>query len=258
MKQMKHMKWTALFLALLLALSCFLTACGDTAGSPAAEPEDAQTQQAPETQKDKDTAQADAADDAQDAEPVDGASDDDADGSGDTAQQPASTDTVKPVQTEPAGNTQQPAQNPSGNTQQPAAQEPQAQTCTISIDCSTILDNMDKLERGKEGLIPADGILLAKTEVQYEDGDTVFTLLKRELQSRKMHYDFEGSGSSAYLAGLCNIYEFDCGKLSGWEFAVNGSFPSVGVGVYKLSPGDSVALIYTCDLGDDIGNHYDG
>ena len=217
MKQMKHVKWTALLLALLLALSCFLTACGDTAGSPAAEPEDAQTQQAPETQKDKDTAQADAADDAQDAEHVDGASDDDADGSGDTAQQPASTDTVKPVQTEPAGNTQQPAAE-----------------------------------------IPADGILLAKTEVQYEEGDTVFTMLKRELQSRKMHYDFEGSGSSAYLAGLCNIYEFDCGKLSGWEFAVNGSFPSVGVGVYKLSPGDSVALIYTCDLGDDIGNHYDG
>ena len=131
-------------------------------------------------------------------------------------------------------------------------------TCTISIDCSTILDNMDKLKRGKEGLIPSDGILLAKTEVQYEEGDTVFTMLKRELKSRKMHYDFEGSGSSAYLTGLCNIYEFDCGKLSGWEFAVNGSFPSVGMGVYKLSPGDSVALIYTCDLGDDIGNHYDG
>lgn len=245
MKQMKHVKWTALLLALLLALSCFLTACGDTAGSPAAEPEDAQTQQAPEAQKDEDAEQPSTADDAQDAEQVDSASD--AAGSGDTAQQPASTDTVKPVQTEPAGNTQQ-----------PAAQEPQAQTCTISIDCSTILDNMDKLERGKEGLIPADGILLAKTEVQYEEGDTVFTMLKRELQSRKMHYDFEGSGSSAYLAGLCNIYEFDCGKLSGWEFAVNGSFPSVGVGVYKLSPGDSVALIYTCDLGDDIGNHYDG
>ena len=117
---------------------------------------------------------------------------------------------------------------------------------------------MDKLERGKEGLIPSDGILLAKTEVQYEEGDTVFTMLKRELKSRKMHYDFEGSGSAAYLTGLCNIYEFDCGKLSGWEFAVNGSFPSVGMGVYKLSPGDSVALIYTCDLGDDIGNHYDG
>ena len=45
--------------------------------------------------------------------------------------------------------------------QQPDAQEPQTQTCTISIDCSTILDNMDKLKRGKEGLIPSDGILLA-------------------------------------------------------------------------------------------------
>ncbi len=240
---MKHYKWTALCLVLLLILSCFLTACSDTVGSPATEPENTQTQQKQEAEND------DGADkDGEAGTVTGGASDaDDAAGSEDTAQQPAGDDTAKPVQAEPAGNTQQ-----------PDAQEPQTQTCTISIDCSTILDNMDKLERGKEGLIPSDGILLAKTEVQYEEGDTVFTMLKRELQSRKMHYDFEGSGSSAYLAGLCNIYEFDCGKLSGWEFAVNGSFPSVGVGVYKLSPGDSVALIYTCDLGDDIGNHYDG
>lgn len=220
---MKHYKWTALCLVLLLTLSCFLTACSDTVGSPATEPESTQAQQKQEAEND------DGADkDGEAGTVTGGASDaDDAAGSEDTAQQPD-------------------------------AQEPQAQTCTISIDCSTILDNMDKLKRGKEGLIPSDGILLAKTEVQYEEGDTVFTMLKRELKSRKMHYDFEGSGSSAYLTGLCNIYEFDCGKLSGWEFAVNGSFPSVGVGVYKLSPGDSVALIYTCDLGDDIGNHYDG
>ena len=215
---MKHYKWTALCLVLLLTLSCFLTACSDTVGSPATEPEGTQAQQKQEAEND------DGADkDGEAGTVTGGASDaDDAAGSEDTAQ------------------------------------EPQTQTCTISIDCSTILDNMDKLERGKEGLIPSDGILLAKTEVQYEEGDTVFTMLKRELKSRKMHYDFEGSGSSAYLTGLCNIYEFDCGKLSGWEFAVNGSFPSVGMGVYKLSPGDSVALIYTCDLGDDIGNHYDG
>ena len=220
---MKHYKWTALCLVLLLTLSCFLTACSDTVGSPATEPESTQAQQKQEAEND------DGADkDGEAGTVTGGASDaDDAAGSEDTAQQPD-------------------------------AQEPQAQTCTISIDCSTILDNMDKLKRGQEGLIPSDGILLAKTEVQYEEGDTVFTMLKRELKSRKMHYDFEGSGSAAYLTGLCNIYEFDCGKLSGWEFAVNGSFPSVGMGVYKLSPGDSVALIYTCDLGDDIGNHYDG
>ena len=223
MRQMKHYKWTALCLVLLLTLSCFLTACSDTVGSPATEPESTQAQQKQEAEND------DGADkDGEAGTVTGGASDaDDAAGSEDTAQQPD-------------------------------AQEPQAQTCTVSIDCSTILDNMDKLKRGKEGLIPSDGILLAKTEVQYEEGDTVFTKLKRELKSRKMHYDFEGSGSAAYLTGLCNIYEFDCGKLSGWEFAVNGSFPSVGMGVYKLSPGDSVALIYTCDLGDDIGNHYDG
>ena len=154
---MKHYKWTALCLVLLLTLSCFLTACSDTVGSPATEPESTQAQQKQEAEND------DGADkDGEAGTVTGGASDaDDAAGSEDTAQQP--------------------------DAQQPDAQEPQAQTCTISIDCSTILDNMDKLERGKEGLIPSDGILLAKTEVQYEEGDTVFTMLKRELKSRKMH-----------------------------------------------------------------------
>ena len=140
MRQMKHYKWTALCLVLLLTLSCFLTACSDTVGSPATEPESTQAQQKQEAEND------DGADkDGEAGTVTGGASDaDDAAGSEDTAQQPAGDDTAKPVQAEPAGNTQQ-----------PDAQEPQAQTCTISIDCSTILDNMDKLERGKEGLIPS-------------------------------------------------------------------------------------------------------
>ena len=45
MRQMKHYKWTALCLVLLLTLSCFLTACSDTVGSPATEPESTQAQQ---------------------------------------------------------------------------------------------------------------------------------------------------------------------------------------------------------------------
>ena len=134
------------------------------------------------------------------------------------------------------------------------APEPQVQYCTLSISCATILNNMDKLTPGTEALIPAGGVILGATQVVYEDGDTVYTLLKRELQSRYMHYEFTGSGSSAYLNGLCNIYEFDCGNLSGWEYAVNGSFPSVGMGAYTLKAGDTIALLYTCDLGADIGD----
>ena len=52
MRQMKHYKWTALCLVLLLTLSCFLTACSDTVGSPATEPESTQAQQKQEAEND--------------------------------------------------------------------------------------------------------------------------------------------------------------------------------------------------------------
>lgn len=127
-------------------------------------------------------------------------------------------------------------------------------TCTVSIECYTVLDHMDQLTAGKEDLIPADGVMLTETTVELYEGDSVYSLLQRFFQEQKMHYEFVGSDSSAYLAGINNLYEFDCGSLSGWEYAVNGEFPSIGLGGYELQDGDVIELLYTCDLGADIGD----
>lgn len=255
MKRANNIRILALLLALLLTVCFTFTACQDAPGSGSDEPQEAQT----ETQVD--SAEPSTEDSTAPETSDDTSSDSDTQAPADTPNAEASTQTPA---SQPSGNNdtsestpQQPTTTPGDNetTQTP---EPQEQYCSLSIDCITILSNMDQLTRGKEGLVPSDGILLGKTQVKYEEGDTVYTLLKRELQSRKMHFEFQGSGSSAYLAGLCNLYEQDCGKLSGWEFTVNGTFPSVGLGVYKLSPGDTVALRYTCDLGNDIGDSYNG
>ena len=151
-----------------------------------------------------------------------------------------------------AGQTaqQDPAQDP-----QATGSDAQTGTCTLYISCATVLDNMDQLTKGKEGLIPDDGILLAETQVPLQEGDTVYTLLRRELMARKMHVEFEGSSSTAYIKAVGNLYEFDCGSLSGWKYSVNGEFPSVGAGGFTLSDGDQLAVLYTCDLGDDIGSN---
>lgn len=130
-------------------------------------------------------------------------------------------------------------------------------TCTVSINCATLLDNMDNLTPGKAELVPEDGVLLAQTTVELYEGDTGYSLLQRFFQQQKLHYEFTGSNSSAYLSGLCNLYEFDCGSLSGWEFSVNGEFPSIGVGGYTLADGDEIRLLYTCDLGLDVGDLMD-
>lgn len=130
--------------------------------------------------------------------------------------------------------------------------------CTLSISCAAILDNMDKLTPGKEELVPADGWLLAETEVEFSQGESVFDVLRRELQSRNMHFEYTTSPlyDSAYVEGIGNLYEFDCGELSGWKWAVNGEFISYSSSEFILSDGDAVTWVYTCDLGADVGDGF--
>ncbi len=42
-----------------------------------------------------------------------------------------------------------------------------AYTCTLSISCATILDNMDLVEAQKKPMVPADGWLLAESTVTF-------------------------------------------------------------------------------------------
>lgn len=132
--------------------------------------------------------------------------------------------------------------------------------CTLYIDCKTILSNMDQLDPDKAELIPEDGVILPETTVGFEDGDSVYDILLRELRSRDIHIDssFTPVYDSAYVKGINNIYEFDCGYMSGWEYKVNGSFPNYGCSQYKPKEGDAICFIYTCELGADIGNEYNG
>lgn len=58
---------------------------------------------------------------------------------------------------------------------------------------------------------------------------------------------------SAYIEGIANLYEFDCGSLSGWTYCVNGVFPNYGCSNFKLSDGDEIEFHYSCDLGRDVG-----
>ena len=62
--------------------------------------------------------------------------------------------------------------------------------------------------------------------------------------------------NSAYIEGIGNLYEFDCGELSGWMYSVNGEFPNYGCSGYTLQDGDVICWVYTCDLGEDVGGGY--
>ncbi len=130
--------------------------------------------------------------------------------------------------------------------------------CTLSIDCKTILDNMDKCDKNKRELVPEDGWILEPTEVVFFDGENVFQVLKRTCKQNGIHMEFENTPiyNSAYIEGIHNLYEFDVGELSGWMYSVNGWYPNYGCSRYALKDGDVVEWRYTCDLGFDVGGGY--
>ena len=128
-------------------------------------------------------------------------------------------------------------------------------TCTLEIRCDTLLQHLDELSSGKASLVPADGVLLAKTTVTFEPGETVFDVFRRVLRERKIHFEYVDAVvyDSSYIEGIGNLYEFDCGEGSGWMFSVNGISPGLGCSQYTLSDGDEILFAYTCDLGADLG-----
>ena len=130
-----------------------------------------------------------------------------------------------------------------------------APTCTVSISCAAILENIDQLDAEKTDLVPADGVLLASTAVEFAEGESVFDVLKRVCRENKIHMEFSETPvyQSAYIEGIGNLYEFDCGEGSGWMYRVNGEFPNYGCSRYTLADGDTVEWVYTCDFGADVG-----
>ncbi len=123
-------------------------------------------------------------------------------------------------------------------------------TAAVSINCKTAVKYKGSKRRKAE--------ILNSCRVKFNKDDTVFTALKKVCKNNKIQFEYKGSGDSVYIEGIDYLYEFDCGDLSGWEYSVNGKFPSVGCNAYKLKDGDIVKWQYTCDLGADIGNRYKG
>ncbi len=131
-------------------------------------------------------------------------------------------------------------------------------TCTMSVRCDTILKNIAWLDKEKRELVPSDGIIFEEQTVTFYEGESVFNLLVREMKRNKIHMEFENTPiyNSAYIEGIGNLYEFDCGELSGWMYKVNDWFPNYGCSRYQLKEGDKVEWVYTCDLGTDVGGNY--
>ena len=142
--------------------------------------------------------------------------------------------------------------------------EPQKQqdnsklTCTVSISCGTILDNMSMLDSDKKGIIPKNGWILKPEKVTFNEGESAFDILQKVCREKSIHMESSWTPvyDSAYIEGINNIYEFDCGDRSGWKYCVNNYFPNYGCSRYAVKKNDIIEWKYTCDSGYDIGGGY--
>lgn len=124
-------------------------------------------------------------------------------------------------------------------------------TCTFTIDCKTILDNKDKLKKGLEKYVPDNAVIFSGT-IGFDSGESVYDILRRicDENSIQMEASYTPTFSSYYVEGINNLYEFDCGRSSGWMYSVNGVFPNYGCSSYKPINNDKIAFRYTCERGD--------
>ncbi len=135
-------------------------------------------------------------------------------------------------------------------------------TVTVTVSCETVLNNYDSLSESVKNadIIPKDGVIIPKGEFALHDGDTAFDVLRRILAYYQIPLDYSGDPDkglqSVYVKGIANLYERDCGELSGWMFCVNGKFPQVSSSDYTLNDGDVLEWLYSCDLGKDVGDNY--
>ncbi|MCF0144764.1 MAG: DUF4430 domain-containing protein [Firmicutes bacterium] len=121
-------------------------------------------------------------------------------------------------------------------------------SCTIQIQCRTILSNMDKLKDGKGGYVPSNGVILATSRVEFQQGESAYDVTKRACSAAgiQMEASYSPVYGGYYVEGINHLYEFDCGGTSGWTYNVNGWSPNYGCSEYTLKDGDSIVWSYTC------------
>ncbi len=153
--------------------------------------------------------------------------------------------------------TEQELQNAMASGKVEPANRPEEYICNIKITCKTALES-GKLSENMLKILPEDGVVLDTLTVEFAEGDCVFDIIAKAVKDNKIHMEYSGTAKIPYIEGIANLYEFECGPLSGWMYRVNGWFPSFSMGQYKVERGDTLELIYTCNLGEDVGDNYMG
>ena len=119
-------------------------------------------------------------------------------------------------------------------------------TCTVTVECKSILDHMDDLKEGHEEFVPDDGYIIKDYTYKAKKGYTAYDALKGACKKNDMKLTAKSTSYGIYISGINNLDEFDCGKQSGWMYSVNGIMPNTTCGNVSVDDGDSIVFTYVC------------
>ena len=130
---------------------------------------------------------------------------------------------------------------------------PQRNTVTLQIRVDTAVAIGMHEDPQWAGIVPPSGVILPRTTFEFQDGDTVYDVLRQAGRAHGISISSRGTTFGVYIEGINGLFEFDGGPLSGWMYSVNDWYPNFGAAVYFLQPGDRIEWNYTTDLGRDLG-----
>lgn len=119
-------------------------------------------------------------------------------------------------------------------------------TCTVTVECKSILDHMDELKEGHEEFVPSDGYIIKNYTYKAKAGYTAYDALKSACNNNDIKLTAQKTSYGVYISGINNLDEFDCGKQSGWMYSVNGIMPNTTCGNVTVDDGDSIVFTYVC------------
>ncbi len=131
---------------------------------------------------------------------------------------------------------------------------------TIYIDVTNLLNDKSyaKLKSELRKYVPSSGYILNKTTISVKEGSSSFDVLQKATRLNKIQMEYQGANeniyNSVYIQGINHLYEFSAGSESGWMYSVNGVFPNYGMSAYTIKDGDLIRMVYTVDLGCDVGH----
>ena len=119
-------------------------------------------------------------------------------------------------------------------------------SCTLNVECKSILNNMDKLKEGHSEYVPANGYIIKGYKYTAKAGFTAYDALKKACEDNGIKLTAKSSMYGTYVSGINNIDEFDCGSQSGWMYSINGNRPNVSASSQRVTDGDEITFEYVC------------